>query len=245
MEDYTFRLETAVAFADSYDANPRNLEHPRYTVWHLFLLQIVLLANPRIHSANEHTLLIHPQFCAWLSPEDSELFAEQDDEIVDDGSGTEDDSEEEGAGDVSFASTIAVPNAPSVIVDFALILLSPSPFTARVLVLIECKRAPKRGLTDKLRRAKAAPILKIAKVQAFKQATYLFSNLSFGKWQTTVFLIATAGEYFSWAKAERPTESMPLNQLIWSPMHCLGDDTMKTELYEMYEYICAETQSRQ
>src|ERR1700761_3854999 len=42
MEDYTFRLETAVALADSYEANPRNLEHPRYTVWHLFLLQIVL-----------------------------------------------------------------------------------------------------------------------------------------------------------------------------------------------------------
>ncbi|KAJ7189296.1 hypothetical protein GGX14DRAFT_485268 [Mycena pura] len=241
MEDYTFRLETAVALADSYEANPRNLEHPRYTIWHLFLLQIVLLANPRIHSANERTLLIHPQFCAWLSPEDSELFEEEDDdEIEDDGSGTED--EEEGAGDVSFASTIAVPKAPSVIVDFALIALSRSPFTARVLVLIECKCAPKRGLTDNLRRAKAVPLLKSAKVQAFKQVTYLFSNLSFSKWQTTVFLIATAGEYFSWAKVTRPTDSKPLTQLMWSPMHHLGHETIKAELSEMYEYICSEVQ---
>lgn len=186
------RLETSYAFSRTF--NPRNLEFLWYPLWCQTLFDL---------AASVPNLIVAPQFPVWIirhhDNEHEDANEGDDPEEIEEIQGEEQHNEpeegdyEDGAGDISFASTVPEKKAEGVLVDFAILSLRAVPQPkeklcyggwritgASVCLLVELKRFVSRSLV--------------------KQAGYLFIK---DKAKDSVMAIAAAGPFWSGATIHR------------------------------------------
>lgn len=154
------RLETSYAFSRTF--NPRNLEFLWYPLWCQTLFDL---------AASVPNLIVAPQFPVWIirhhDNEHEDANEGDDPEEIEEIQGEEQHNEpeegdyEDGAGDISFASTVPEKKAEGVLVDFAILSLRAVPQPkeklryggwritgASVCLLVELKRFVNRSLKD-------------------------------------------------------------------------------------------------
>ncbi|KAG1822887.1 uncharacterized protein BJ212DRAFT_834986 [Suillus subaureus] len=212
------RLETSYAFSRTF--NSRNMEFYWYPLWCQTLFDLV---------ADVPNLIVAPQFPVWIvkhndqlegaddgdDPEELEERAAQAEEDVAAGIQVPgNDDEEEGdhepdseAGDISFASTVPVKNAESVLVDFAIVCLTAVPQpeeksryggwrinSASACLLVEVKRFVSRSLKDDELDAEIRAHIQEARIDLVIQSGHLFIQ---DKTKDSIMAIAAAGPYWS------------------------------------------------
>jgi len=129
---------------------------------------------------------------------------------------------EDGAGDISFASTVPEKKAEGVLVDFAILSLRAVPQPkeklryggwritgASVCLLVELKRFVSRSLKDELD-VKILAHVQEARSDLVKQAGYLFIK---DKTKNSVMVIAAAGPFWSGATIHRDDIKLTMHVL--------------------------------
>ncbi|KAG2744211.1 hypothetical protein P692DRAFT_20744482 [Suillus brevipes Sb2] len=206
------RLETSYAFSRTF--NPRNLEFLWYPLWCQTLFDL---------AASVPNLIVAPQFPVWIirhhDNEHEDANEGDDPEEIEEIQGEEQHNEpeegdyEDGAGDISFASTVPEKKAEGVLVDFAILSLRAVPQPkeklryggwritgASVCLLVELKRFVSRSLKDDELNVKILAHVQEARSDLVKQAGYLFIK---DKAKDSVMAIAAAGPFWSGATIHR------------------------------------------
>ncbi|KAG1891731.1 uncharacterized protein F5891DRAFT_1210963 [Suillus fuscotomentosus] len=239
LPDKTF-LGTSYAFSRKF--NTRNLEHYWYPLWAQTLSDLV---------AKAPKLIVAPQFPIWFvdNHASQESLDEGDDpeDIVETAQKKQDDlgtiEVENGAVNSSFLSKSTVPekDAKEVVVDFAIIHLTPQKddeewkiAEASVELLVEVKRSVSRGVEGDNLEAKVLEQLTKAQNDLKKQAAHLFlSDTNKQSIQT----ISAAGPYWSGTIIKRadvqftmqdlsadyePGQGLSDTLLYWTIPVCIG-----------------------
>ncbi|KAG1720481.1 hypothetical protein EDB19DRAFT_1964635 [Suillus lakei] len=179
---YKAILETSLAFSRTF--NSRNIEFPWYALWNQTLCDLV---------ADVPNLIVTPQFPVCIAAQCKAVASKKPDDNEDEG----------GAGDISFASTVAEKHADSVVVDFVILNLTAQPQSgwksryggwriaaASVDLLVEVKRFASRSATGKAQEALIFEKIVEARGDLLNQAAHLFIQDSKKK---SVLGIAAAG----------------------------------------------------